>query len=126
MNTRRQVIAVIILLMIILFPFGYSVYCHAFSKTSPQIPKRPDKKYDQCVKDTVYMRYHHMDLLNDLRDQAVREGKYADIGIRTCKECHTSREQFCNKCHDAVNLSPDCFGCHYYPEPTLIEQEKEK
>jgi len=107
MNTRRQVIAVIILLMIILFPFGYSVYCHAFSKTSPQIPKRPDKKYDQCVKDTVYMRYHHMDLLNDLRDQAVREGKYADIGIRTCKK----RDE-AEGCKEMGRKSPFRFCAH--------------
>ena len=24
--------------------------------------------------------------------------------------------QKCNRCHQAVSLQPDCFGCHYYPD----------
>lgn len=109
--------------MLILFPLGY-VVC-SFNG-APMVPQSPDKKYDQCVRDTTYMRYHHMDLLWELRDRAVRLGDYDDIGIHTCRQCHKSREKFCNRCHDAVNLSPDCFGCHYYPEPFQSDGEKDK
>ena len=38
------------------------------------------------------------------------------ITFHECTKCHTSRVRFCNRCHEAVNLYPDCFGCHYYPE----------
>jgi hypothetical protein len=61
------------------------------------------------------MRFYHMNLLKDIRDEFVRDGKRGEIGLYTCKECHTSRADFCNKCHNAVALYPDCYGCHYYP-----------
>ena len=47
--------------------------------------------------------------------QVVRYGIRGEIGLKKCKECHTSRERFCTKCHEAVSLTPDCYGCHYYP-----------
>jgi hypothetical protein len=46
----------------------------------------------------------------------VIDGKNVEVGIQKCRECHTGRKQFCDKCHNAVNLKLDCFGCHYFPE----------
>jgi hypothetical protein len=78
--------------------------------------ERPDPKYDRCLKETRYMRYHHWELLRGIREDIVRYGqREEDIGLYRCRECHTSRERFCNRCHDAVSLTPDCFDCHYYP-----------
>ena len=61
------------------------------------------------------MRFRHIDRLKEMRIDAVRYGK-RDITFDRCRECHTSRGEFCDRCHRAVNLVPDCFGCHYYPE----------
>ena len=61
------------------------------------------------------MRRHHWELLRGVREEIVRYGKRGEIGLDRCRECHTSRERFCNVCHDAVSLTPDCFDCHYYP-----------
>ena len=61
------------------------------------------------------MRFRHMDLLKRVRDEVVREGKEGAVELDGCSECHTSRERFCNRCHDKVNLNPDCFRCHHYP-----------
>lgn len=80
------------------------------------------------VEDTVYMRFQHMDLLLDLRDEVVRDGTLGEfdsdgtvrrITLDGCWECHTSRETFCNQCHDAVNLNLDCFRCHHDPSSDL-------
>ena len=84
--------------------------------------ERPDEKYKECVRDTEFMRLHHWELLRAVREEVVRYGHRGDIGISKCRECHVSREGFCNRCHNSVNLYPDCFGCHYYPEPSEVAE----
>ena len=42
-------------------------------------------------------------------------GKRGEVGLFMCKDYHTSREEFCNQCHNASSVYPDCYGCHYYP-----------
>ncbi|MBT3234112.1 MAG: hypothetical protein HN356_15035 [Calditrichaeota bacterium] len=115
-NTRGVVLA--ILTVIILFPIGYSIISFVFAQTSPNAElflEMPDSTYTECVKDTDYMRFHHWELLQSVRSEVVRFGIRGDISLSGCRKCHTSREQFCNKCHNAVSLYPDCFSCHYYP-----------
>jgi hypothetical protein len=34
----------------------------------------------------------------------------------TCMDCHDSKEQFCDQCHDYVEVSPFCWDCHLPPE----------
>ena len=112
-NPKAAIVAIPIL--IVLFPLAYSVVCCGFSSPQPFLEK-PDEKHEKCVKDTAYMRFHHMDLLKRVRDEVVREGREGEVELDGCRECHPSRERFCNRCHDAVNLTPDCFRCHHYPE----------
>ncbi len=85
----------------------------------PSIPllEQPDAKITSCMegKDVQYMRYQHWEYLIELREKVVRDGDRASGGLHSCRECHQSRERFCDRCHDAVSLKPDCFDCHYYP-----------
>jgi hypothetical protein len=76
---------------------------------------RPAPEYEACVRDVEYMRYHHWEFLNEIREAAVRHGRRGDVSLDSCRQCHPDRERFCNRCHGAVNLQPDCWGCHYYP-----------
>jgi len=115
---KTAVIAVAIPVLVILFPLGYSVvsYVAAQGVSSPQpFLEKPDAKYENCVKDTDYMRLHHWELLRGIREEIVRYGMRGEIGLKKCGECHTSRERFCDRCHNTVSMTPDCFGCHYYP-----------
>jgi hypothetical protein len=57
-----------------------------------------------------------MDYLKEIREEYVRYGIREAEGITSCKNCHTSRERFCDRCHNIADLTIDCFGCHYYPE----------
>jgi len=114
----RRTIAVAIAVLIIAFPLGYSIAGYLFAPGDPDGPpflERPDPKYDSCVRETVFMRYHHWELLRSVREEVVRYGKRGDVGLSKCRDCHTSRERFCDKCHHATSLTPDCFDCHYYP-----------
>lgn len=128
-------LAIVIPLVIILIPFVYSVGAWAVSLAAPPAQpflQMPDERFEECVRDTEYMRFSHMTLLKTSRDEAIRMGNRGDIGLsrlkvaaspvsmiegdeRTyCSDCHTSREAFCNQCHTAVNLKLDCFSCHEY------------
>lgn len=118
LKNKPNTVAVTIAVIIILFPVGYSFISYVFAggprQAGPFIVM-PDAKYDTCVRDTDYMRFHHWELLKDMRER-VRSRNRGEINFDRCRECHTNRETFCNRCHDSVNLQPDCWGCHYYPE----------
>lgn len=115
---RPNTVAVIVAAVVILFPVVYSFMSYVFAGgTSSEMPfvVLPGPEHDKCVRDTHYMRFHHWELLKDMRER-VRTRNRGDINFDRCRECHTNRATFCNRCHDAVNLQPDCWGCHYYPE----------
>ena len=69
-----------------------------------------------CVRDARWMRFHHCQLLREIRETVVRDGDRSGITLEDCRRCHANRERFCNECHHEANVNLDCFGCHYYPE----------
>ena len=102
-------------------------------------------KAKECVEDTEWMRANHMALLNDWRHQVVRNGKQLYVSSatgkeyemslqETCMDCHTSKAQFCDKCHNDNSVQPYCWTCHISPDATqgeaapsmTAETEKEK
>ncbi|MCP4703724.1 MAG: hypothetical protein GY865_03865 [candidate division Zixibacteria bacterium] len=108
--------AIPIIIIFILIAYGVISNVVALGNEPPQvILERPDAKYDNCVENTEYMRYHHWELLRGIRENIVRYGIRGDVNLNKCKECHTSRVNFCDQCHNAVSMAPDCFGCHNYP-----------
>ena len=127
MNKRLGSIVATVSAAIILLPLGYSVVCSAFSLVgaSPEpFLEKPDGKYgEKCIggRDPAYMRFHHMELLKEVRED-VREGRRGEIRLNDCWKCHadpkrqTSRAAFCDRCHNAVNLHLNCFGCHHDPD----------
>ena len=112
---------VIIVAVLVFVPLAFSVALHISpdstesSVSSESFLEMPDPQYEDCVRETYYMRHQHWVLLRSVREEVVRYGKRGDIGLSKCSECHTSRERFCDRCHEAASLTPDCFGCHYYP-----------
>jgi hypothetical protein len=111
----------------ILVPVGWSVVRHiaATDKAAVQaFLERPPPRYTECVRETEYMRFHHWELLRKIREAVVRHGERGDITLARCRECHASRERFCDRCHLAASVTPDCFGCHYYPARPPSPTEK--
>ena len=114
---NKTIIFISIPILLILFLILYGVISNvvALGNEPPEVNlEKPDPQYDKCVEDTEYMRYHHWELLRTYREEVVRYGKRSDVGLFMCKNCHTSREKFCDQCHNAVSMYPDCFGCHNY------------
>ncbi len=112
--TGRALVAGI-LALVILVPVVYSVFARVAARGA-EAPEKPDAKYTKCVKPTEYMRFHHWELLRGLREEVVRDGIRGDISLDGCWNCHQSKVRFCDRCHDAATVRPDCFGCHYYPD----------
>ena len=94
------------------------------------VPK-PEKPVGvtKCVESAQYMRTSHMKLLDDWRDEALRDGdrtpvevdgvKYEKSLMNGCLKCHTDKKKFCDECHVYASVKPYCWDCHYVPKETF-------
>jgi hypothetical protein len=112
-----------IFLCAITFPIWWNL---AYGKTS----RGPDLRKPagaNCILPVNQMRTSHMDLLMDWREAVVRTGArnyHASDGrnyrmslTRTCLgECHSSKSEFCDRCHDYAAMKPYCWDCHVDPQ----------
>jgi hypothetical protein len=84
---------------------------------------------EQCVESAEYMRKYHTQVLQQWRDQAVRQGdrvytatdnKTYDISLTgSCLKCHPNKAEFCDRCHNYNGIAPNCYSCHNIPpQPT--------
>jgi hypothetical protein len=86
---------------------------------TPAILSLPER---QCVAPTAFMKARHMKLLDEWRNDVVRnnsraytspDGRRFDKSLtKTCLQCHSNQEQFCNRCHNYAGVSPKCWDCH--------------
>lgn len=121
----------IIFLGLVTFPLWFNAPSEAYKDPEPKLPTEAEVKaagFDKyaCVEDTQYMRENHMQLLDHWRDWALRngereyvshDGRTFEISLqKTCMKCHTSKKDFCDKCHTAAAVSPYCWDCHIQPE----------
>ncbi len=108
-----------ILVILILIPPVLSVAGFAFGggdEGETVFLEKVDSRWESCVQDAEWMRFHHMDFLKEIREDVVRAGIKGGVTLAGCGDCHLNRAEFCDKCHLAASVSLDCFGCHYYPE----------
>lgn len=90
---------------------------------TPEIQKMYKK---QCVEDKQYMKTTHMQMINEWRDDVLREGKRDYINARgekvvmslqnTCMKCHANKDKFCDSCHTYTGVNPYCWDCHLGPK----------
>lgn len=107
----------VIFLILITFPFWYN---RGKASTTPERLYPKDQK--ACVEATNYMKASHMQLLNNWRDNVVRianrsytnkNGKTFKMSLTdTCLDCHSSKADFCDKCHNYLGVLPYCWDCH--------------
>jgi hypothetical protein len=121
MNEKSKIaIGVIFLLIIITLPFVYNL---AVGGSAPRPTLEMPVGHTQCVEQKEYMTAQHMDLLDEWRDAVVRDGEKIHTSeahgtthemslTRTCMDCHTSKENFCDRCHAYADVDPYCWDCH--------------
>ena len=89
---------------------------------TPEIERLSDKK---CVESKEYMRGNHMQILNEWRNMALRDGEREWVNSRdvkyeaslqnTCMKCHSNKKKFCDACHNYLSVKPFCWDCHFDP-----------
>ncbi len=122
-DTGKIIAGLGIFLVLVTFPFWFGV-TGGDSSYVPE-PELPENE-DSCVESKEYMRNFHMGLLNQWRDAVVRDGKREYISSTNgkryemslsngCIECHVSKVNFCDQCHNYVGVDPYCWDCHVEP-----------
>jgi len=111
----------ILFLALMTFPVWYN---GGDAGSAPK-PKKPTD-VQKCVRSADYMRTTHMQLLNDWRDEVLREGKremievdgvkYAKSLQMGCMKCHNDKKRFCDECHTYASVKPYCWDCHFPPK----------
>jgi hypothetical protein len=119
-----------VFLALITFPIWYNLAARTTSK-APELKLPTQEKF--CVAPTEYMRTSHMELLINWREEVVRNnvrtytafnGKTYKISLTgTCLGCHTSKEEFCDRCHNYAAVNPYCWDCHV--DPKLVHKGAE-
>ncbi len=121
-DAGKVILGVAVFLALIAFPIWYNVAI-GDPGYSPELEKAA--KGENCVRDAEYMTGNHMDVLNTWRDEVVRgddrffehEGhRYEKSLTNTCLDCHVNKDQFCDKCHDYLSVTPYCWDCHIVPK----------
>jgi len=88
------------------------------------------KGYTECVEPAQFMRTTHMLLLNDWRDDVLREGgsrtgktangtEYVRSLQNGCMNCHSNKKKFCDSCHEYASVKPYCWDCHLQPKEAM-------
>jgi hypothetical protein len=122
-DSGKIIFGLVIFLILATFPFWYNVV-DGKPNVQPELKYVTDAK--QCVRDTDWMKENHMHLLNQWRDDVVRkgeryfkgpEGKVWEMSLsNTCMNCHSNKADFCDQCHNYMDVDPYCWSCHIAPE----------
>ena len=121
----KIIIGLVIGVLVLSYPFWPTA-----GKLGAKIPE-PEltavaKEAKECVEPKSYIKAEHMKLLDEWRNEAVREGdrvyrsstgKIYDKSLQnTCMECHSNKSKFCDQCHNYTGVDPFCWDCHIEPK----------
>ncbi len=92
----------------------------------------------ECVEPASWMRANHMQLLDEWRNDVVRDGErdytsehfpgghdnkeFKKSLTLTCLDCHDKKKDFCDKCHTYAGVKPYCWACHVVPN--VVPEER--
>lgn len=119
----RIIVGLLLFAGLILMPFLFNIGSAA-AKPEPSLNTAAIRQLANkaCVEPAEFMKTEHMQLLNQWRDAALRDGKtvyvnsqgqsYAVSLEESCLKCHSNPQQFCNTCHTYAGVNPYCWDCH--------------
>jgi hypothetical protein len=124
-DAGKIIVGIVVFVILATSPLWFN----ALTKETPEEPKLqlPTNGSTECVEATEFMRTDHMELLNQWRNDVVRNGqrdyvsattgKTYDMSLsRTCMDCHSNKAEFCDACHTYMAVSPYCWDCHVEPK----------
>ncbi len=121
-KSGRVLAFIAVFLLLVSFPF-LAAFGNAGSDPVYDLSvQTSDATKVKCVESTDYMKSSHMKLLQQWRDDVVRNGQNDFISSNgqaipmslddTCLNCHTDKEAFCDSCHSYSGVTMDCWDCH--------------
>ena len=132
-NGGKIIAGLVIFLGLVAYPF-YSNMSKSISMAMPSIdtPVISQLEKTECVKPKEVMRTDHMKILDDWRDEVVRNGERGIISVggrvfekslqNGCMMCHSNKKQFCGECHGYAGVKPYCWDCHFVKEDLVKEE----
>jgi hypothetical protein len=129
MKDKKWIIpGLIIAVGIFTFPFWYNL---GHKDPFPNLVlTEKAKDAETCILPGKSMRARHMHILDEWRDLVVRDGiriksyhgKQYHLSLsNTCLDCHSNKEEFCDRCHNYASVRTYCWDCHVNPGKGLKE-----
>ena len=121
MKDKNKILAgLVVFLAAITLPFWFNM---GKAAPAPELELTAKAKAAKvCIMPTDYMTAEHMQLLDVWRHNVVRNGERAFVNAEgklfnmslsnTCLDCHSNKEQFCDRCHNYASVRPYCWDCH--------------
>ncbi|ADB58776.1 sulfate reduction electron transfer complex DsrMKJOP subunit DsrJ [Archaeoglobus profundus] len=117
------VLGIILFLALLATPYWVSAGAIKYEDVREELSP---SKGTACIYSKEWMAQYHMELLNEWRELAVRDGVRTyttpngvfNVSLTECWQCH-DYEGFCAKCHDFMEVRPVCWDCHYNPSMEL-------
>lgn len=129
-NKPTIISGLVIFVLLITFPVWFNAFSTASTVPKLELPPGGQK---ECVASATEMRDKHMVLLNQWRDDVLRNGNKTAVvvsgkeyrkGLQTaCMECHTNKEKFCDSCHTYTSVQVKCWDCHLTPSVAAAKKE---
>jgi hypothetical protein len=129
-NKLTIIPGIAIFLLIVTLPLWLNAFMTGSTVPKVELPTNGEK---QCVASAAEMRASHMQLLNEWRDDVLRNGNRTTVTVAgkeyrkglqmACMECHTNKEKFCDSCHVYVSVTPYCWDCHLTPTEAALKKE---
>lgn len=129
-NKRFIIPGLAIFVLIVTFPLWFNAFSTASAVPKPELPPGGEK---QCVAPISEMRASHMVILNEWRDEVLRDGDRGMVTVNgkqyrkglqmACMECHSNKEKFCDSCHEYASVTPYCWDCHLTPALAATKKE---
>ena len=128
-NKGTVIAGLAIFVLFVTFPIWFNGL-DAGPLPKPELPPGGEK---ECVAPASEMRDKHMQLLNEWRDDVLRDadrvsvtvgGKEYRKGLQmACMQCHSNKEKFCDTCHEYTAVQPTCWDCHLTPTEAASKKE---
>lgn len=129
-NKGTIIPGLVIFVLIVTSPLWLNAFMTGSTVPKVELPPGGETK---CVASAAEMRANHMVLLNEWRDDVLRDGNRVSIMVdgkmyrkglqMACMECHTSKEKFCDTCHEYASVKPYCWDCHLTPAEAASKKE---
>jgi len=124
-DSGKVFIGIVVFCLLVGFPFlynrGKAAKVPEAELNTPVIQAMPEEERT-CIESREYIRDNHMKLLDEWRDEVVREAKgdyvaptkkrYTISLQKTCLRCHSNYDSFCDRCHAYTGIKPYCWDCH--------------